>query len=110
MLDEELLEKEIKYLSTDLQRRIKCLEVDRSVVEYTMRELISPILIGAIMLSDDNHLKLNCERNIDGELGKGPADYVISYKSINIVLTETKEYTMEHGIAKNIAQQVANRE
>lgn len=86
--------------------------MDQSV-EHTMRELISPILIGAIMLSADKHLKINCEQNIEGELGKGPVDYVISYKSINIVVTETtetKKHTMELGMAQIIAQQVANRE
>ena len=111
-LNEEILEKEIQYLLTDLRRRIKCLDMDQSV-EHTMRELISPILIGAIMLSADKHLKINCVQNIEGELGKGPVDYVISYKSINIVVTETtetKKHTMELGMAQIIAQQVANRE
>ena len=109
MLDKEKLEKESEYLSTDLRRRIKCLDMDQSV-EYTMRELISPILIGAMMLSADDHLKLICEQNIEGTRGNGPVDYVISFKSINIVLTEAKKEKVDVGVAQNIAQQVANRE
>ena len=35
MLEEEMLEKESEYLSTDLRRRIKCLDMDQSV-EYTI--------------------------------------------------------------------------
>lgn len=109
LLDDESLEKETEYLSTDLQRRIKCLDTAQSA-EYTMRELISPLLIGAIMLSDDDNLKLSCEQNIEGELGNGPVDYVISFRSINIVLTEAKKEKIELGVIQNIAQQVANRE
>ena len=41
------------------------------------------------------------------ELGYGPVDYVISFKSINIVLTEAQKEKVGIGVAQNIAQQIA---
>ena len=107
--DEEILKKEIEYLFDDLQRRIQCLDMNESA-EYTMRELVSPLLIGAIMIAKSESLKMVCEKNIEGELGHGPVDYVITYKLMNIVLTEAKKEKIDDGVIQNICQLVASRE
>lgn len=107
--DEEIIKKETDYIFDDLQRRIQCLDLDRSV-ECTMREFISPLLIGAMMTANEKGLKLICEENIEGEFGHGPVDYMMTYKSVNIVLTEAKMENIEAGVAKNICQIVASRE
>ena len=62
------------------------------------------------MIAKDIGLKLICEDNIEGEFGNGPVDYVITYNSVNIVLTEAKKENIEAGVVQNICQLVASRE
>jgi hypothetical protein len=54
-----------------------------------MRELISPVLSGALSLVDfqNNHrlerVKLICEKQISGSSGQGPVD-ILAYKSMSM--------------------------
>jgi hypothetical protein len=74
-----------------------------------MREFISPVLVGGILLGGGG-LKLVSEKRIQGGWGSGPVDYVAVYKHFDIILTEAKKEDVVGGIRQNIAQQVAGRE
>jgi hypothetical protein len=94
----------------ELLRRFKLLDL-RQASEYTMRELISPILYGALSLVDiqnDNPLErvqLICEKQISGNSGHGPVDYIMSYRSVYIVIGEAKKNDLDGGVIQNVMQQ-----
>ena len=75
-----------------------------------MREFISPILVGAIVLLGNLNVKMTAEKNIIGKLANGPVDYDIMYSSFHICIAEAKKVDIAHGIAQNIAQIVASRD
>jgi hypothetical protein len=77
-----------------------------------MRELISPVLIGALCLVDDHNrredkskVRLICEKLISGISGHGPVDYVLSYLHVYIVINEAKHPTILDGLFQNLVQQ-----
>ena len=91
----------------ELMRRNKVINKDYTS-EYTMREFISPILIGALRLMDD--VFLTCEKQIVGSKGRGPLDYSFLYKAIDVVITEAKRDLVKNGIVQNLVQQYASHE
>lgn len=95
----------------ELHRRIRVLDLEQSS-EYTMRELISPVLIGALCLVDDDNnggnerrVRLICEKLISGTSGHGPVDYVLSYLNVYIVVGEAKHKELLEGLYQNLVQQ-----
>jgi len=86
--------------------------------EYTMREFISPILVGAlrlvlIFLKNSNiagKLSLLCEKIVVGLHAHGPVDYVVIFDYLNIILTEAKKHDINQGIIQNLLQQRASQE
>lgn len=78
-----------------------------------MREFITPILLGALELYgksnklDNTDLQLVCEKRVTGFVGNGPVDYIVTYKTMNIILTEAKKDQIDSGVLQNICQQVA---
>lgn len=48
-----------------------------NAAKYTIRELSSPILLTAIMISKSTSEKNICEKYVEDELGYGPVDYVM---------------------------------
>jgi hypothetical protein len=97
----------------ELLRRFKLLDLGQAseYCTHTMRELIPPILYGALSLVDiqnDNPLErvqLICEKQIIGNSGYGPVDYIMSYKSVYIVIGEAKENDLDGGLNQNVMQQ-----
>lgn len=95
----------------ELLRRARILDLEQSS-EYTMRELISPVLIGALCLVDDTNggkeesrVRLICEKIISGSSGHGPVDYVLSYLNVYIVIGEAKHKELLEGLYQNLVQQ-----
>jgi hypothetical protein len=95
----------------ELLRRVRVLDLDLSS-EYTMRELISPVLIGALCLVDDHNkwenkskMHLVCEKLISGVSGHGPVDYILSYLNVYIVIGEAKHMDLFDSLHKNLVQQ-----
>ena len=80
--------------------------------EYTMRELISPVLVRALCLVDDfnghankTKVRLICEKFVSGSSGQGPIDYVMSYLNVLIVIGEAKHNDLLDGFYQNLVQQ-----
>ncbi len=94
---------------SDLERRLLACDL-RGASEYTMREFISPILAGAIVLINELNIKMTAEKSITGKLANGPVDYDIMYRNFHICIAEAKKVDIEYGIAQNIAQIVASRD
>jgi hypothetical protein len=86
--------------------------------ELTMREFISPLLVGVTQLaklyvssrSIDGKLSLCMEKPIIGMLAHGPVDYSFLFECIDIVLTEAKKKSIEEGLAQNLLQQISSLE
>jgi hypothetical protein len=106
---------ETKEVVRDIMRRAET--IDRRIAsEYTMREFISPVLIGVIKLMlkylRDHHmstsLSLVCEKLLIGRLAHGPVDYVLIYDFLDIILTEAKKQDIKEGIIQNLLQQRAS--
>ena len=98
-------------LCSDLFDRVRVLDLEQST-EYTMRELISPVLIRALCLVDDYNERANttkvrliCEKVISGSSGHGPVDYVMSYLHVLIVIGEAKHKDLIAGFYQNLVQQ-----
>jgi hypothetical protein len=95
----------------ELLRRVRVLDLEQAS-EYTMRELISPVLIGALCLVDDYNdrknetkVRLICEKVISGTSGHGPVDYVFSYLNVLFVIDEAKHNDIINGLYQNLMQQ-----
>ena len=81
--------------------------------EYTMRELISPVLVRALSLVDDfngqahkTKVRLICDKLVSGSSGHGPPiDYVMSYLNVLIVIGEAKLKDLLGGFYQNLVQQ-----
>ena len=108
-LDDSLIAKEVESIFCEVAKRLKVVPYDGLSSECTMREFISPLLVGALNLLDGS-VKLQGEKEICGFVGNGPVDYVMEYRSYQIVLTEAKKLTIKAGIKQNIAQIVASKE
>lgn len=106
-ISDEYYENETVVVRDELLRRVKLLDL-RQASEYTMRELISPVLFGALSLVGDDpseRVKLICEKIISGNSGQGPVDYILSYKSVYIVIGEAKKSELVEGFNQNVMQQ-----
>lgn len=93
--------------------------IDRDLAsEYTMREFIGPILIGALRLvliflkksGNSGRLSLICEKIIVGLHAHGPVDYVVVFDYLDIILTEAKKLEILPGVIQNLLQQRASQE
>lgn len=112
IINEQQYDLAVNILCADLIDRIRVLDLEQSS-EYTMRELISPILIRALCLVDDisngkaneNKVRLICEKVVSGSSGHGPIDYVMSYLHVFIVIGEAKHKDLLAGLYQNIVQQ-----
>jgi hypothetical protein len=79
--------------------------------EYTMREFISPILIGAVRIIQNylereritGFLSLVCEKIVI-------VDYVILFDFLDIILTEAKTLDLKDGIIQNLLQLRSSQE
>eukprot|EP01031_Cornospumella_fuschlensis_P038885 gene38885-47298_t len=86
--------------------------------EYTMREFVSPVLIGALksIIRHDRTrfgngtLSMVCEKRIIGKLAHGPVDYSFVFDCLDLVLTEAKREDLDLGIVQNLLQQRACQE
>mmetsp|Transcript_18924 Transcript_18924/g.17163 ORF Transcript_18924/g.17163 Transcript_18924/m.17163 type:complete len:461 (-) Transcript_18924:52-1434(-) len=86
--------------------------------ELTMREFISPLLVGVAQLAKlymfskniNGKLSLCLEKNVIGMLAHGPVDYTFLFECIDIVLTEAKKKDIEEGLAQNLLQQISSLE
>jgi Mor family transcriptional regulator len=93
--------------------------IDRELAsEYTMREFIGPVLIGALRLvqlflkktGNIGRLSLICEKIIVGLHARGPVDYVVVFDCLDIILTEAKKLAISEGVIQNLLQQRASQE
>eukprot|EP01036_Dinobryon_divergens_P024427 gene24427-32876_t len=93
--------------------------IDRDIAsEYTMREFISPILVGALRLvliflknsNNSGKLSLICEKIVVGLHAHGPVDYVVVFDYLDIILTEAKKREISQGVIQNLLQQRASQE
>lgn len=86
--------------------------------EYTMREFMSPVIIGAlkaVIVSDrprfgNGKLSMVCEKKIIGKRAHGPVDYSFLFDCLDLVLTEAKRDDLDLGIVQNLLQQRACQE
>jgi len=88
----------------DLNVRHKLYDPLEEGCEYTRREFISPILVLAASISG---VKLACEEQIEGSVGKGPVDWVAHYQNHRICITEGKKDNITQGLYQNLAQLAA---
>lgn len=72
--------------------------------EYTRREFISSFLVLAASIAE---VKLACEEQVVGSLGKGPVDWMAHYANHRICITEGKEDNVAQGLYQNLAQLTA---
>lgn len=106
---------ETKEVVRDIMRRAETIN-RRIASEYTMREFISPVLIGAIKLmlkylrdrQLNTTLSLVCEKQLIGRRAHGPVDYVLVYDILDIILTEAKKQDIKQGTIQNLLQQRAS--
>jgi hypothetical protein len=98
-----------EYVTLDFMKRLQAFDMV-SASECTMREFIGPILVSAVVKMQDSDMKICPERNIEGKMGKGPVDYVITFLSFYICVVEAKKDDFEGGVVQNIAQIKASRE
>lgn len=108
---------ESKEVARGIMRRAEV--INRKIAsEYSMREFISPVLIGVTKLilkylkghQMSTSLSLQCEKQLIGRLAHGPADFVLTYDFLDIISTEAKEQDMKEGIIQNLLQQRASLE
>lgn len=114
---DEILLSETQKVLTNLQDRSYV--INRKLAsEYTMREFISPVLIGVlkvIIMYDevrfgDGKLSMVCEKRIIGKRAHGPVDYSFLFDCLDLVLTEAKRENLDFGIVQNLLQQRACQE
>lgn len=103
------IDAEAQYVTQEMLRRIRCMDATGVTdYQYTSREFISPVLIGAAMLA--SAVTMVCDKQVVGRYGRGPINYALLYKKVSIVITEAKNDDIEGGIAENIVQQTSARE
>lgn len=111
-ISDHLYDAEAARVYDEVMRRFRCYNMIQAT-EYTMREFISPVLIGALCLTSannavsnkDTEVQIVAEKIINGSSGIGPVDYVMSYKSYYIVVGEAKSHNIIDGVYQNLVQQ-----
>jgi hypothetical protein len=103
-LDDAMVDAEVETILHELGRRRQCIDLQQAT-EYSMREFISVILIGAACLCPG--VTIVCEREIVGRHAHGPVDWCFLSECIDIVLTEAKKTNMLEGLVQNLLQQGA---
>lgn len=103
---DDISDSDILYLHAieDLNVRHKLYDPLEEGCEYTRREFISPILVLAASVSG---VKLACEEQVEGSVGKGPVDWVAHYQNHRICITEGKKDNITQGLYQNLAQLAA---
>lgn len=101
------LDDQVQIVQQELIRRIQKIPL-QGASEYSKRELISTLLLGALFLV--NGVSLGCEKRVVGRYGRGPIDYVFIFRSILILLTEAKLNDLDAGLTQNIMQQQSSRD
>ena len=107
----------LSRVSEDIMYRNEVIDRDLAS-EYTMREFIGPILVGALRLvliflkktGNSGRLSLICEKIIVGLHAHGPVDYVVVFDYLDIILTEAKKLEILQGVVQNLLQQRASQE
>ena len=97
-------DKLFKHAIEDLNVRHKLYDPLEEGCEYTRREFISPILVLAASISG---VKLACEEQLEGSVGKGPVDWVGHYQNHRIYIAEGKKDNITQGLYQNLAQLAA---
>lgn len=105
--DVDTLDNQVHIVQQELIRRIQKIPLEGASV-YSKRELISPLLLGALFLV--NGVSMGCEKRVIGRYGRGPIDYVFIFRSILILLTEAKLNDLDTGLTQNIMQQQSSRD
>ena len=107
--DEAVLLMETESVVAELVKRINCISMD-SASECTMREFISPVLIGALNVIKEKEITFRAEYKIEGWSGNGPVDYDFMYKEFHVCVAEAKKEAINDGIAQNCGQIMASRD
>jgi len=105
--DVQMLDSQVQIVQQELIRRIQKIPLEKAS-EYSKRELISPLLLGALFLV--NGVSMGCEKRVVGHYGRGPIDYVFIFRSVLILLTEAKLNDLDAGFIQNIMQQQSSRD
>lgn len=79
----------ISEKAADLYQRFTVFESGDHSSENTRRELISPVLVAAALLSSS--INLHAEVPIEGSRGRGKVDYAAEHRAVFITLTEAKK-------------------
>jgi hypothetical protein len=116
-LSEDDFDEILSSVTQDITRRNEVINRELAS-EYTMREFISPILVGALRLvlkflrksGNCGKLSLVCEKIIVGLHAHGPVDYVLTFDYLDIVITEAKTSEISQGVVQNLLQQRASQE
>jgi hypothetical protein len=111
-LTDASFEEQTNLVFHELIRRFCCYDTT-DTSEMTMREFISPVLIGAMMMLETSTtistkeypVQLIAKKTITGRQAKGPVDYVMSYKSVYIIVGEAKHQNLMGGLYLNLVQQ-----
>lgn len=76
------------------------------ILKDTIREFISPVLVGALKVVSfgDAKLSMVCEKRIIGKRAHGPVDYSFLFDCLDLVLTEAKREDVELGMVHNLLQ------
>jgi hypothetical protein len=107
--DETALSTETESVVAELVKRINCISID-SASECTMREFISPVLIGALNVIKKKEIKFRTEYEVKGWSGNGPVDYDFMYKEFHMCVAEAKKEAIDYGVAQNCGQTMASRD
>jgi hypothetical protein len=110
-----------EYVKKELEIRLSVIDVNHlSLIEYSMKEFISPILISSVKLMIDRlkqenckeKVSLSCEKKIIGNCYFGSVDYSMVFDCFDIVVTEAKRGYTEwmEDILRNIVQQRSAKE
>lgn len=116
-IDDEVLSREADKVLVILGDKAEVIKLALAS-ETTMREFISPVLIGALRcvlslckrLYGEKVLSLMCEKRIIGRHALGPVDYAIVFDCLDILLTEAKKMNLPMGIIQNLLQQRASQQ
>lgn len=96
-------------LINDIQRWSRALRVplSPSTNEATRRQYISCVML-ALVEALDRVVLLRIEEDTSGTVGRGPIDYDLLYKLIQILVTEAKkDKDLKQATAQNVAQLVS---
>ncbi len=85
----------VKYVGNPAQNTL--------LPEAAKRLFINAVLMSVIQCFP-TALHLSVEQQMQGSLGRGPVDYLLTYNDYNIVVTEAKKDDIAGGIAQNVAQ------